>query len=145
MCGKLRETTPLAVFSTSSSCLLLNSLSLDVTDHAGGRSSLQAQTTLSGLQAGPQRSPHPQPGQNRCHTRVHGQDPRAEGVRIPLLSSCQLSLKSEYQERRTQQKQQGRSKETEESKICKVSDSVLLLGDMLSLCGSFSLQTLLSK
>lgn len=89
--------------------------------------------------------PIPNPGRTAATRGYMARTPELRGSDSPLLSSCQLSLKSEYQERRTQQKQQGRSKETEESKICKVSDSVLLLGDMLSLCGSFSLQTLLSK
>uniref|UniRef100_A0A8C7ITX6 Neuron navigator 3 n=1 Tax=Oncorhynchus kisutch TaxID=8019 RepID=A0A8C7ITX6_ONCKI len=64
--------------------------------------------------------PIPNPGRTAATRGYMARTPELRGSESPLLSSCQLSLKSEYQERRTQQKQQGRSKETEESKICKI-------------------------
>uniref|UniRef100_A0A8K9UGT9 Neuron navigator 3 n=1 Tax=Oncorhynchus mykiss TaxID=8022 RepID=A0A8K9UGT9_ONCMY len=64
--------------------------------------------------------PIPNPGRTAATRGYMARTPELRGSDSPLLSSCQLSLKSEYQERRTQQKQQGRSKETEESKICKI-------------------------
>ncbi|KAJ8007286.1 hypothetical protein DPEC_G00115960 [Dallia pectoralis] len=62
--------------------------------------------------------PIPNPGRTPAAKGHMPRAPELRGSESPMLSPCHLSLKADFQERRTQL---GRSKETEESKICKVS------------------------
>uniref|UniRef100_A0AAY5JY98 Neuron navigator 3 n=1 Tax=Esox lucius TaxID=8010 RepID=A0AAY5JY98_ESOLU len=63
--------------------------------------------------------PIPNPGRTAAAKGHMARAPELRGSESPILSSCHLSLKAEYQERRSQQ-QLSRSKETEESRICKI-------------------------
>ncbi|XP_062339736.1 neuron navigator 3 isoform X3 [Osmerus eperlanus] len=61
--------------------------------------------------------PIPNPGRGTATQGYMSRTQELRGSEPPAMSSCQLSLKSEYQDRRSVQ---ARSKETEESKICKI-------------------------
>ena len=67
--------------------------------------------------------PIPNPGRGPATQGYMSRTQELRGSEPPAMS-CHLSLKSEYQDRRSLQ---PRSKETEESKICKVSVNMVRL------------------